>query len=178
MKSKNFIIAMFLVFFCAVCVEAQEPIFIKSTARSLSAIKVARLIKSDLVILENGQKIRLIGVKGFDAPRKTNRPADQYGFVIEDVSDPTILLEDRAYDFSRELLSQKKVRVEYDVKSIDSEGYLLGYLFLLDGTLVNAELLRQGYAHLHLQPPNLKYANQLREAYREARFEKRGIHAE
>lgn len=157
---------------------AENQFFTKDSLR-YDSVKVVRLIKSDVILLEDGQKIRLIGIKGFDAPRrKMNRPADEYGFVIEEDVEPTTSLEDRAYEFAQELLDQKKVRVETDVKSTDADGYLLGYIFLQDGTFANAEMLKQGYAELHIQPPNLKYADQLREAYREARFEKRGIHAE
>lgn len=177
MNLRILIVCMSLLLVPVLFSSAEESIFVKD-ANSAKKVKVVRLIKSDLVILENGQKIRLIGVKGFDAPRKMNRPVDEYGFVIEEETDPTTSLEDSAYEFAQEIMEQKNIRVEYDVKTIDDEGYTLAYVFLMDGTLVNGELLRHGYAHLHLQPPNLKYADQLREAYREARFEKRGIHAE
>ena len=140
-------------------------------------IKVERMIKSDLILLENGKKVRLIGVKVFDAAKKYDLPRDQYGFVIEDTSDPTVSIEDSAHDFARELMENKKVRVEFDAQAADNEGNVLGYVFLPDGTMANAEILRQGFADLHIQPPNLKYAEQLREAYREARAEKRGIHS-
>lgn len=139
-------------------------------------VKVERMIKSDLILLENGKKIRLIGLKVFDVPKKYDLPRDQYGFVIEDTSDPTIAVEDRAHDFAKELMENKKVRIEFDQQAIDSEGNTFGYVFLADGTMANVEIMRQGFSELHIQPPNLKYADQLREAYREARAEKRGIH--
>ncbi len=34
---------------------------------------------------------------------------------------------------------------------------------------------RQGFASLHIRPPNTKYSDQLSAAYREAREEKRGL---
>ncbi len=40
---------------------------------------------------------------------------------------------------------------------------------------LNAEILRQGFANLSIRPPNMKFAKELREAYREARAEKRGL---
>lgn len=156
---------------------ADDHLFNKSTLR-YDYVKVVRLIKSDVIVLENGRKLRLIGVKASDAPRRMNRPTDQYGFVIQEDVVPTTSVEERGFSFAEELLLQKKVRVESDIKFTDAEGYPVGYVFLKDGTFVNAELLRQGYAELHIQPPNLKYAEQLREAYREARFQKRGTHAE
>jgi endonuclease YncB( thermonuclease family) len=50
---------------------------------------------------------------------------------------------------------------------------------LLDNELfVNAEILRQGFAFLQIRPPNTKYSKELREAYTEARLEKRGLQGE
>jgi|CXWL01.1.fsa_nt_gi endonuclease YncB( thermonuclease family) len=140
-------------------------------------VKVDRMIKSDLILLENGKYIHLIGIKVFDVPKKYNLPRDQYGFIIEDTSDPTVSVDDRAHDFAKELMENKKVRVVFDTQALDNDGYTFGYVFLADGTMANAEILRQGFAELRIQPPNLKYADQLREAYREARAEKRGVHA-
>jgi micrococcal nuclease len=141
-------------------------------------VKIERVIKSDFIILDNGKKVHLIGIKVFDQPRRKNLPTDQYGFVIEETTtDPTTSVEEKASDFAKEIMENKKVRVELDVKTIDNDGLVLGYVFLPDGKMANAEILRQGFAELHIQPPNLKYADQLREAYREARAEKRGIHA-
>ena len=69
----------------------------------------------------------------------------------------------------------KKVKLEYDVESRDVQDRWQAYVFLPDGRMANAELLRQGFVYLKIRPPNLKYANQLREAYQEARREKRGL---
>ncbi len=177
---KNILSLIFLFFF----VSALSPAFAEETnwfksSSGYKDVKIERIIKSDLVLLDNGKKIHLIGIKVFDEPKRGNRPTDKYGFVIEDsTSDPTTSIEDRAYEFASELMENKKVRVEYDVKTIDADGFILGYVFLPNGTMANAEILRQGFAELHIQPPNLKYADQLREAYREARSEKRGVHAD
>jgi micrococcal nuclease len=143
-------------------------------------VKVARVLKSDLILLDNGKKIRLIGVKAIDnlRPKQQDVERDKYGFVIEPPVDPATPVEERASDFAQDLLSNQKVKVEFDNQGLDENGYTWGYVFLPDGTLANTEILRQGYAELQIQPPNLKYADQLRDAYREARQEKRGIHAE
>lgn len=140
-------------------------------------VKIERVINADRIELDNGKMIRLIGIKAFEAPKRYNLPRDQNGFIIEDTSDPTTSLQDLAFDFSVELMNNKKVRVELDTQTVDEEGYVYGYVFFPDGIMANTEILRQGYAGLQIRPPNLKYADQLREAYREARAEKRGIHA-
>lgn len=140
-------------------------------------VKVERVIKADLIELDNGKKVRLIGLKSFDTPRKYDVERDKYGFIIEDTSDPTTPIEELAYDFARELMEHKKVSVEFDTQATDENGRIWGYVFLEDKTMANSEIIRQGFAEFQLRPPNLKYADQLRDAYREARTEKRGIQA-
>ena len=72
--------------------------------------------------------------------------------------------------------------IDQEIKDVfdsekNSEDYkTLAYVFLLeDDTFVNAEILRQGFAFLSIRPPNMKYAKELREAYKEARAEQRGL---
>ena len=175
MKNLCLLILVFCLLFLCSLSHADND-FSLGLSSGFKNIKVERMIKSDLILLDNGKKIHLIGIKVFDVPKKYDLPRDEYGFVIEDTSDPTTSVEDRAHDFARELMEHKKVRVEFDTQALDEGGDTYGYVFLPDGTMANAEILRQGYAELHIQPPNLKYADQLREAYREARTEKRGIH--
>ena len=142
-------------------------------------VKVERVIKADLIELDNGKKVRLIGLNAFEAPRKLNAERDKNGFIIEDPNpDPTTPIEERAYDFARELMERQKVTVELDTEATDENGRTWGYVFLENKTMANAEIIRQGFAELQIRPPNLKYADQLRDAYREARAEKRGIQAD
>lgn len=155
-----------------------ESDFLLRASLEYKNVEVERVINADTIVLENGKKIRLIGLKALQAPKRYNVPRDEYGLIIEDTSDPTTSLEETAYDFVQELMGHKKVRVEFDTQSVDESGHMFGYVFLSDGTMANEEILRQGYAGLQIRPPNLKYADQLREAYREARIEKRGIHVD
>ena len=43
-------------------------------------------------------------------------------------------------------MAGKNVRLGFDVQKRDRYGRLLAYVYLLDGTFVNLELVRQGYA--------------------------------
>ncbi|MDI6606193.1 MAG: thermonuclease family protein, partial [Candidatus Omnitrophota bacterium] len=52
---------------------------------------------------------------------------------------------------------------------------LLAYVYLEDGTFVNAQILKQGYASLMTIPPNVKYAELFLKLYREARENRRGL---
>ena len=72
-----------------------------------------------------------------------------------------------------------KVRIEFDRNKKNKDFDTLAYVFLEEENLfINAEILRLGYAHLQISPPNMKYASELREAYQEARREKRGFQSQ
>lgn len=139
-------------------------------------VRVERVITADSLTLESGEKIQLIGLDAPAAPRrKGNLPTDEHGFPIEEKANPQTPIEEQAYDFAKNLLEGQHVRLEFDVQTKSDDFKTLAYVFLKDGTLVNAEILRQGFANLKLTPLNKKYAKQLREAYQEARREKRGL---
>lgn len=152
--------------------------FFLGNSKHYQDVVVDKVLSGDTLVLETGEIIKLIGVHAPNAVRvreKVHR--DEHGFVVrEKASSPEISMEQKAFEFAQELLKRKHVRLEFDVERKDAEFKTLAYVFLADdGTFVNAEILRQGYAELSLGPPNMKYAHQLREAYQQARKEQRGI---
>jgi len=63
-------------------------------------------------------------------------------------------------------------QIEYDVQKKDQYGRVLSYVYVKkDGEWinVNAELLREGYARVFTNPPNVKYSDYLLELERKAR---------
>ncbi len=52
-------------------------------------------------------------------------------------------------------MDAKTVRLEFDVQEQDRYGRLLAYVFLKDGTFVNAWLVENGYAAVMTIPPNV-----------------------
>ncbi len=151
-----------------------HPLFAKHKQEQA---KVVRVLSADTIRLEDDRTVVLIGLRAPEAPAPEKIERDQYGFVIE--SDiPYLSIEEQTMRFVQDLLEGQTILLEYDIEKISADGTIQGYAFLKDGTFVNAEILRQGFSDLRIQPPNLKYASQLREAYRQARQEKRGIHGE
>jgi endonuclease YncB( thermonuclease family) len=133
------------------------------------------VLSADRIELKNREMIKLIGLKAPHAPKKKKIRRNNHNFIIEDTS-PFITIEEKAFSFAKEFLENKLVRIEFDKQKKDEDFHTLAYVFLVDdNTFVNAEILRQGYANLHIQPPNTKYADELRNAYKEARKEKRGL---
>jgi micrococcal nuclease len=118
------------------------------------------VIDGDTLVLAGGQRVRVLGI---DAPEleKDGRPAE--------------FLAHRAKAMLSELTQGKVLRLEYDQLRYDHYGRLLAYLFLPDGSLVNAEMVRAGMAHVYFHAPNLRHRESLLAAQREAMEARRGL---
>jgi micrococcal nuclease len=75
---------------------------------------------------------------------------------------------------NRELVEGKTVLLEKDVSETDRYGRLLRYVWV-DGKMVNAVLVEEGYARAYTVPPDVKYADLFRQLERRAREEGRGL---
>lgn len=69
---------------------------------------------------------------------------------------------------NRALVFGKTVYLERDISNVDPFDRLLRYVYLADGTFVNAELVRQGWAVAATYPPDVKYQETIRQAQQEA----------
>lgn len=123
---------------------------------------VARVIDGDTIELEDGRKVRLIGV---DTP-ETVHPQKEVEYYGKEAS-----------DFTRSMLEGKKVYLEYDVQLTDKYGRTLAYVWLEDGTLFNELLLLEGFAQVATFPPNIKYVERFLGAQKHARENCKGLWA-
>lgn len=140
---------------------------------SYEDIMVVKAVDGDTLKLENGERVRLIGI---DTPEvhesaKLHRDARRSGKDAAAIKK----LGKKSSEFVRGLVEGKRVRLEFDVEKRDRYGRMLAYVYLKDGTFVNAEIVRQGYASPYTFPPNVRHAELLREMFREARENKRGL---
>jgi micrococcal nuclease len=105
------------------------------------------------------EKVRYIGVNTPEIhhPRKGEEPGGR-----------------RALAVNRQLLLGKRVRLELDVQHRDRYGRLLAYVWVGE-TMVNAELVRLGYAQVMTVPPNVRYQDLFLKLQREAREAGRGL---
>lgn len=101
--------------------------------------KVNRVIDGNTIVLEGGDRVRLIGV---DTPetKHPDKPIECYG--------------EQAAEFTKTTLENKVVIIKFDPRDThinhkDKYGKMLGYIYLLDGTFFNAELIKQGYARAY-----------------------------
>lgn len=86
-----------------------------------------------------------------------------------------------ATEINRGLVGERPVRLEPDVQLRDRYGRLLAYVWVkrADGVevMVNAELVRLGYAQVMTVPPNVRHAEMFRKLAAEAREHHRGLWA-
>jgi len=86
-----------------------------------------------------------------------------------------------ATEINRSLVGDRPVRLEPDVQLRDRYGRLLAYVWVTrpDGAelMVNAELVRLGYAQVLTVPPNVRHAELFRKLAAEAREQRRGLWA-
>jgi len=136
-------------------------------------ILVTRVVDGDTLVLENNERVRLIGI---DTPEihesnKLERDVQRSGQDAATIKS----LGRRAYEFTKKLVEGKKVRLEFDVERYDKYKRILAYVYLEDGTFVNAKIIEEGYASLMTYPPNVKYADLFSKLYRQARENQRGL---
>lgn len=123
-----------------------------------------RVMDGDTVELLDGRLVRYLGIDAPEVRRRTGA-----GWVF----DPEPFGED-ATAFNRRWVDAHRVRLEYDVQTHDRFGRLLAYVYVED-VMVNAELLRAGFAEPLSIPPNERYAALLHRIAEEARRAHRGL---
>lgn len=139
-------------------------------------ILVTRVIDGDTLELESGERLRLIGIDTAEIHRsqKLLRDSRRTGQDVQTIR----MLGERAKEFTRQLVEKKRVSLEFDITRYDRYNRLLAYVFLKDGTFVNARIIEAGYAQLLTVPPNVKYVDLFKKLYTEARLKKKGLWAD
>ena len=117
--------------------------------------------------------MRLIGI---DTPesRYNNKLGRDSKRSRRDI-DSIIEMGREASSFTRKIVEDKKVRLEFDIERHDRYGRLLAYVYLEDGTFVNGRIIEEGYAQVMTIAPNVKHAQTFLKLEREARQKGRGL---
>jgi micrococcal nuclease len=114
---------------------------------------VTRVIDGDTFVLENGERVRLLGI---DAPEKGQ------------------FLWKEAKDYLSNKLEEKYVILESDLSDRDKYNRLLRYVFVGDD-FINLEMIQKGYARALIIEPDTKYSNVFLEAEAKAKESRLGV---
>lgn len=123
-------------------------------------IKVARVIDGDTIELINGQRLRYIGM---DTPEEVDqrKPIQCFAYA--------------AADKNRQMVEGQLITFHKDITPEDQYGRLLGFVYLADGTFVNLEMVKQGYAFAYPYPPDISKSDEFRQAEESARTARLGL---
>jgi micrococcal nuclease len=148
------------------CRPDSAPVSSTPTARDPNAT-MSRVVDGDTIdvtISGHSERVRLIGI---DTPetKKPNTPVQCYG--------------PEATSFTKSLLAEgTPLHLERDVVARDDFGRLLAYVYLAaDGTFVNMQIIRMGFARPLTIAPNSAHADEFVEAARVAEADNIGLWA-
>jgi micrococcal nuclease len=124
--------------------------------------RVVRIVDGDTIhvqLADRIEKVRYIGVNTPEVhhPTRGEEPGGREASAV-----------------NRELVAGKWVRLELDVRARDRYGRMLAYVWLGE-VMVNAELVRLGYAQVMTVPPNVRHQGLFIKLQREAREAGRGL---
>jgi micrococcal nuclease len=138
-----------------------------SQIREREWVEISKFVDGDTfwVMDSKGQKekIRLIGIDAPEARKTGKKDIEQFG--------------KEASTYVQRLLFDKKVRLEFDVGRYDRFKRTLAYVYLEDGTFLNAHLVKEGYATVMTVPPNVRHADLFVKLQQDARNNKKGLWA-
>lgn len=139
-------------------------LLVTATLASAGALDgtVVRIVDGDTIHVRIGdriEKVRYIGVNTPEVhhPTKGEEPGGREAAAV-----------------NRSLVDSRHVRLETDVQTRDRYGRLLAYVWVGD-VMVNAELVRRGYAQVMTIPPNVRHQALFGKLQREARESGRGL---
>lgn len=126
--------------------------------------KVISFVDGDTITIDmNGkqEKVRLIGV---DTPE------------THDPRKPVQCFGSASANFTKNIIGSNRVRLEADPTNTNRDRYnrLLRYVYLPDGTLINGEIIKQGYGFAYTYFPFTKI-NEFKEYQKNAEQQKNGL---
>ena len=127
------------------------------------SMQVVKVIDGDTVELEDGTRVRYLGV---DTPELSHS------------TKPNDCFAEQAAEFNESLVLYKTVWLEYDKEEKDMYGRTLAYVYVSVGgkeRMVNEEIVRKGYGKVLIISPNDKYEDLLKEAELHAQSDGAGL---
>ena len=134
--------------------------FLCLSAGAVEYRRVQYVYDGDTIQIQGREKVRYLGI---DSP-EMNYEGEK--------SEP---MANEAKKFNAKWVGGSLIRLEYDEEKKDRHGRILAYVFLKDGSMVNALMVRQGLAHVLFGKKPLRYQGLLLESQRKAMMDRIGI---
>lgn len=147
---------------------SQETTQETSQETSLQEVTVIRVVDGDTIVVAiNGteEKVRMIGIDTPESVHSDSSKNTEYGIM--------------ASDYTKSIITET-VYLEYDEDKTDQYDRLLCYVWLCNDTsnienMLNARLLKDGYAFNKEYKPNIKYAEDFEEICNAAEINNSGL---
>lgn len=98
-----------------------------------SFVRVNEVLEGDLIKLADGTEVNLLGVS---CPK------------LDETDTARLAVAREAFAFTTGAVLNREVRLEYEpAHLVDGNGRTLAYVYLRDGSLLNAELIKRGYGN-------------------------------
>ena len=152
----------------------QDTVIRDTPSDSIEYGIVKRIIDGDTFELENGERVRLIGI---DTPEKYD--SDKLNKDIEMSSkdrETIVQLGLMASDYADSILSGKEVILIPDSTNSNRDRYkrLLRYVYYNDTIFFNLQIIKDGFAYAYTKYPFV-YMEEFRQAERDARENRKGL---
>lgn len=144
------------------------PLVADNDNNSSPFVEVVKVTDGDTLQVDIDGQIETVRLIGVDTPEVVDPRQPVQCFGVE------------ASNKAKELLENKKVRLEFDETQGDRDRYqrLLRYVFLEDGRNFNKLMIEQGFAHEYTFSTPYKYRDEFIEAQNFARTNKLGLWAD
>lgn len=140
---------------------------------SRNVYRVEHVSDGDTLVLENGWKVRLLGIDTPEMADKGRNGTNAHRFGLDEKIVNQFAAKAKA--FLKSKVEGQEVRLEYDWQKTDKYGRHLAYVYRQkDNFFVNAEILRQGYGFVYVYFP-FKESERFRNYAEEARKSRRGL---
>lgn len=142
--------------------QKSQTVLIQSDYK-IKTYKVVRVVDGDTIKVNfNGKEesLRLIGIDTPESVHPDGSRNTEAGKI--------------ASEYTRSMLENKEIILEFDVQERDKYGRLLAYVWL-GNTMFNKTLLEEGYAQVSTYAPNVKYVNDFVALEKTARKNNKGL---
>lgn len=131
----------------------------------LSFYSVTQVVDGDTIKININGKEETLRLIGLDTPETVDPRKEVQCFGKE------------ASNKAKELLSNKKVRIETDASqgTTDKYGRMLAYVYREDGLFYNKHMIEQGYAHEYTYGTPYKYQSEFKTAQKNAQASQIGL---